>query len=140
MALDITTLTGQGITKWEAQEIEYPSNPRNEFKYKIKFLEFRFSTLHRYAIGYFSVQRLVEQNGDYVNDISYTYESIASDTFCDKLGNIVEENDPLKWGTEFERMQVLFNAPIADSQIVESYQQELFDKGLFDFPKRREID
>lgn len=139
MALDITTLTGSGITKWESQEIEYPSNPRNAFRYKIKFLEFRFSILHRYAIGYFSIKRLVEQNGEWVDDISYTYESIASDAFCDKMGDVVEENDPNVWGTEFERMQVLFNAPLKDSEIVEAYQLELFNKGLFDFPKNRNI-
>jgi hypothetical protein len=43
------------------------------------------------------------------------------------------------WGTEFERMQVLFNAPLKDSDIVEAYQLELFNKGMFDFPKNRNI-
>jgi hypothetical protein len=72
MALDITILTGQGITKWESQEIEYPSNDRNAFKYKVRFLKFVYDSFINQSIGLFSVRRYVEQNEEWVEDIFTT--------------------------------------------------------------------
>ncbi len=135
MALDITQLEGLGITKWVAEGIDYPTNPRNAFKYWIKFLGMNYSDENQSMTGSFRVIRYAQQNEEWKNDISYVFDSVASDASVDKDGNVVEEDDVARWGTEFERMQILFNAPIADSSIVIAYQAELFDKGLFDFPK-----
>jgi hypothetical protein len=88
----------------------------------------------------FQVERYIQQNGVWGLDISYSFDSVADNfTYVDKDGNIVSSDDPAKWGTEFDRMAVLFAAPVPDNQILEGYMDELFGKGLFDFPKNREI-
>lgn len=137
MALDITTLTSQGIGIYRAESINYPSNPRNAFVYDIKFLYFTYSDVTLNLTARFHVTRSAIFNGQLEKDIEYDFDSVAViETIVDKNGNVVASDSADAWGTEFDRISILFNAPIADSAIVAEYQQELFDKGLFDRPKQ----
>jgi hypothetical protein len=144
--MDITLLTSQGITPFEAEWVEYKTNQRNPFKYRIKFLKHSFDDEQKKMKAEFRVERFIGE----VKDVSWTHEAIViNDTKVDKDGNVITEQvilvdnvptmNPLIWGGEFDRMAVLFNAPLKDSDIVYGYQQELFDKGIFDFPKNRNI-
>lgn len=150
--MDITLFTSQGIVPYVAEWTEYNSNPRNAFRYKIKFKDYTFNSFDRFMIGNFIVERYAQQNGEWVLDLDYIYDSVADDkTYVDKLGNIVpqyltstdtEGNEiqipnPDVWGTEYERIAVLFSSPIEDSLIMAGYQQILFNRGVFDFLKRR---
>jgi hypothetical protein len=144
--MDITLLTSQGITPYEGQEIEYLSNPRNPFSYKIKFLKFLFDDQESKMIALFSVKRFYNSN---TPDIEYTTEITANNNvWVDKFGIVVPEkitvegveiSNPEAWGKEFDRIRILFNAPVPDSLIVEGYQQSLFDNGKFDQPKNRNV-
>jgi len=143
MPLDITALTGQWITPFRATSVNYPSNPRNAFVYDIKYLYHTYSDITLNLVARFHVIRSAMFNGNLEVDIEYDFDSIATmHTTVDKFGNIVDEFNPdgspnsNAWGKEFDRIAILFNTPIADSQIVYQYQQELFDKGLFDRPKK----
>jgi len=131
MALDITTLTSQGLTKFEPQTIVFATNNRNPFEYHIKFEYFVYSDVTKNLTCRFDVKRYFNNE----IDIEYKFDSIAADATVDKYGNVTDVPEEI-WGTEFERMQVLMNAPIADSYIIELYTTELFDKGLLDKPKR----
>jgi len=137
MALDITDLTGMGITPYVAQWVDFNSNPRNSFKYSIKFEYYTYADVSRSLLARFSIQRKAEYNGVYENDIAYTYDSIANDnSYVDKMGNYVESPESFGyWGTEFERMSIIFSAPIADTDILNGYMSNLFNMGIFDKPK-----
>jgi hypothetical protein len=144
--MDITTLTSQGITPFRAEWIEYETNPRNDFKYMVKFLKFKFDDEQLKMTAEFRVERKSLSNGEWIKE-SWVHEAICvNSTKVDKDGNIISDiligeegsqtMNPLIWGGEYDRMAVLFNAPLIDSVIVYGYQQELFDKGIFDFPKK----
>lgn len=137
MALDITTLISQGIAIYRAVSINYPNNPRNAFVYDIKFLYFTYSDVTQKLTARFNVVQSAMFEGVLKPNIDYDFDSIAEiSTIVDKFGNVVDADSADAWGTEFDRISILFNAPIADSAIVAEYQQELFDKGVFDRPKR----
>jgi hypothetical protein len=138
--MDITLFTSQGITPYRAEWVEFDSNPRNAFRYRIKFLYHIFSDVTQQMTGYFQVERYVLQNNEYVLDISYVYDSVAdTNSYVDKNGNMVNSDDPYVWGVEFDYVAVLFSAPISDKDIVDYYTQTLFSRGVLDFPKRREL-
>lgn len=138
--LDIRTLTSQGITPWNSEEIPYPENPRNALYYKVKFMNFKYDPEAEELMAQFRVTRSILQNGDFQQETPYVKNSVArKSTMVDFYGNRVDpeidgQPNPAVWGNEFERMKIIFNAPISDSLVVESYQQDLFDKGFFDFP------
>jgi hypothetical protein len=147
--MDITLFTSQGITPFRAEWVEYETNPRNDFKYRIKFLKHEFDDELLKMTAKFRVERKSLSNGEWIKE-SWTHEAICvNTTLVDKDGNVITEQiievegvptmNPLIWGGEYDRMAVLFNAPLIDSEIVYGYQQELFDKGIFDFPKNRNI-
>jgi hypothetical protein len=134
--MDITTLTSQGITPFRAEWVEYKTNPRNPFKYRIQFIKHSFDSDKRRMNAVFWVERYITLNNEWVFDISWFHDAIViNDTKVDKDGNIITEltvtipskkegeedqiiPNPLVWGGEFERMAVLFSAPIPDSDIV----------------------
>ncbi len=151
MALDITTLTDAGILPFIAEWVDFPTNTRNAFTYKIKFEYYTYSDVTRNLVARFAVQKFAMYNGELELDDTYVYDSIANDTtLVDKYGNYVNaeidsvdvEGNPIKianpdvWGTEFERMSIIFSAPLSDTDILNGYLLELFDKGMFDKRKR----
>ena len=158
--MDIRTFTGMGITPYRAQWIDYTSNSRNTFRYKIKFIAFNYNDNGEEMTGVFKIIRYSQQNGEWIIDINYDYQSkVDMFSYVDFFGNIVnqtidqdtgevDENDepiveqipnPDVWGTEFDYMAVLFASPIPDNLIMESYQHTLFNKGVFDYPKYRNV-
>jgi hypothetical protein len=145
--MDITLFTSQGITPIRAEWVEYESNLRNDFKYKIKFLKHEFDDELLKMTAKFRIERYT---GNWVKDLSWIHEAICvNSTKVDKDGNIITElligeegsqvMNPLIWGGEYDRMAVLFNAPLIDSDVVYGYQEELFEKGIFDSPKNKNI-
>ncbi len=140
MALDITTLTGQGIQpyypQWVNHGISQTTGLRYESKYECHVVNFSSEGVNNLHARFYIKRYL--SNGDF--DISYFIESIADDTTSvDKFGVKVESDSPNKWGTELDRMRVLVSAGVSDKDVIDFYQNDLFTRGLFDFPKNRNI-
>lgn len=156
---DITQVMAvYGIGIYRAEWIDFPTNARNAFSYRVKFLKFVYDEEALTLTSVFLVERSILQNGVPVVDLKYNFNCIASDgTSVDKFGTpvlkvipILDENDqpvldgdllptyeanPDYWGSEFDRMSVFFNAPLKDNEIIDQYISDLFNAGLFDFPK-----
>jgi hypothetical protein len=144
--MDITTLTSQGITPFQAEWVEYETNLRNAFKYRIKYLRHSFDAENKKMAAFFRVERFIGE----VKDIAWTHEAICvNETKVDKDGNIITElvvgeegnqsMNPLIWGGEFDRMAVLFSAPVPNSTLVGYYINKLFTDGTLDSPKNKNI-
>jgi hypothetical protein len=144
--MDITLFTSQGITAYEPEWIEYETNLRNPFKYRIKYVKHTPDFESKKMSAFFRVERCIGE----VQDISWIHEAICVNTTkVDKDGNVItdillgEEGNqtmnPLIWGGEFDRMAVLFNAPVPNSTLVSYYINKLFTDGVLDSPKNRNI-
>lgn len=133
--IDITQLTGIGVQPYYAQEIDHGLRP-NGLGYKIKYQYAIISDVSSEIVARFYVKRYFQDGTD---DISYTFDSIANDTsFVDKFGDLVEENDPNKWGTEMEYFRVLLSYGI-NKDVLEGWQLKLFNRGTLDRPKNSVI-
>jgi hypothetical protein len=142
--MDITIFNG--IEPFRAEWIEYETNLRNPFKYRIKYLRHTPDDEQLKMTAFFRVERYLNN----VLDISWVHEAICvNSTKVDKDGNIITElligeegkqtMNPLIWGGEYDRMAVLFNAPVANSSVVSYYINKLFNDGGFDSPKNKNI-
>lgn len=133
--MDITLITSQGFQPYYAEEVDLGFRP-NGLGYKVKFQYFTFSDITNRLLCRFQVQRYFNNN---TPDISYVFDSIASDdSYVDKYGNIVDFDDPSKWGTEIDYFRTLFSYGV-NKVLITDYQLKLFNRGTFDRPKNPDI-
>jgi hypothetical protein len=135
--LDIRYFLNMGVIPYQDAFTRFIPEPSLNipFEYDVKIDNYVFSGSEKRLVGRIIVRRYL--NGELDSEFRKE-EEINTKTMVDYYGNVIEPivdeegnvtYPPEAVMSEWDRLAILFNAPISDSLVLDAYKAQIFNNG-----------